>query len=160
MADWLAIEGAYRAGVRSLRDMASEYGVSESGIRKRAKLNGWIQDPTATKRQIVSSRLSGAKGGAQGAHCALEEIQREAGQDVDDMQTGLSVCRKVLRSMEAHASLENLPPGMAKTVMEATERAVNVIRTIRELNTPAPGAPGGAPITIQIALVGSTHGKS
>ena len=42
--DWEGIEGHYRAGVRSLRDIAAEYGLGESGIRKRAKRDGWVRD--------------------------------------------------------------------------------------------------------------------
>ena len=35
--DWEAIETAYRAGVMSLREIASLHGISEGAIRKRAK---------------------------------------------------------------------------------------------------------------------------
>ncbi|CZW65294.1 Uncharacterised protein [Enterobacter hormaechei] len=35
--DWEAIETAYRAGVMSLREIASQHGISEGAIRKRAK---------------------------------------------------------------------------------------------------------------------------
>lgn len=37
--DWEAIETAYRAGVMSLREIASQHGISEGAIRKRAKRN-------------------------------------------------------------------------------------------------------------------------
>lgn len=35
--DWEAIETAYRAGVMSLREIASQHGISEGAISKRAK---------------------------------------------------------------------------------------------------------------------------
>lgn len=48
--DWAAIELDYRAGVKSLRQMGAEYGVSESAIRKRGKNEGWQRDLLALIR--------------------------------------------------------------------------------------------------------------
>lgn len=42
--DWERIEGDYRAGVLSLREIASPYKVTEGAIRKRAKRDGWERD--------------------------------------------------------------------------------------------------------------------
>ncbi len=42
--DWEAIETAYRAGVMSLREIASQHGISEDAIRKRAKRDDWSCD--------------------------------------------------------------------------------------------------------------------
>ena len=39
--DWEAIEREFRAGIRSLREIGAEYGVTEGAIRKRAKRDGW-----------------------------------------------------------------------------------------------------------------------
>lgn len=43
-ADWERIETDYRAGVKSLREIAGEHGISEGAIRKRAKRDGWTRD--------------------------------------------------------------------------------------------------------------------
>ena len=43
-ADWERIEIDYRAGVKSLREIAGEHGISEGAIRKRAKRDGWARD--------------------------------------------------------------------------------------------------------------------
>lgn len=43
-ADWERIETDYRAGVKSLREIAGEHGISEGAIRKRAKRDGWVRD--------------------------------------------------------------------------------------------------------------------
>ena len=45
--DWEAVEREYRAGVRSLRDIASEFGCTEGAIRKKAKEKGWERDLSA-----------------------------------------------------------------------------------------------------------------
>src|SRR5262245_54931406 len=42
--DWEAVEREYRAGKRSLRDIGQEFGVSEGGIRKKAKEFEWERD--------------------------------------------------------------------------------------------------------------------
>lgn len=42
--DWEGISREYRAGIRSLRDIGNEYGVTEGAIRKRAKAEEWPRD--------------------------------------------------------------------------------------------------------------------
>ncbi|CDL34721.1 hypothetical protein [Enterobacter hormaechei] len=49
--DWEAIETAYRAGVMSLREIASQHGISEGAIRKRAKRDDWLRDLNAKIQQ-------------------------------------------------------------------------------------------------------------
>ncbi|ELO3583123.1 hypothetical protein R6Z41_001486 [Salmonella enterica] len=49
--DWEAIETAYRAGVMSLREIASYHGISEGAIRKRAKRDDWSRDLNARIQQ-------------------------------------------------------------------------------------------------------------
>lgn len=43
-ADWERIEQDYRAGLMSLREIASPYKITETAIRKRAKRDGWSRD--------------------------------------------------------------------------------------------------------------------
>lgn len=45
--DWESVEREYRAGLRSLRDIAAEYGCTEGAIRKKAKLQEWERDISA-----------------------------------------------------------------------------------------------------------------
>ncbi|MEM5023047.1 hypothetical protein WJT80_01585 [Enterobacter roggenkampii] len=49
--DWEAIETAYRAGVMSLREIASQHCISEGAIRKRAKRDDWSRDLNAKIQQ-------------------------------------------------------------------------------------------------------------
>lgn len=42
--DWAVIEAEYRAGVKSLRQIGTEQGVTEGAIRKRAKKEDWTRD--------------------------------------------------------------------------------------------------------------------
>lgn len=48
--DWAKIEADYRAGVKSLRQVAGEYGITEGAIRKRAKKEEWTRDLKAKIR--------------------------------------------------------------------------------------------------------------
>jgi hypothetical protein len=45
--DWELIEKEYRAGIRSLRDIASQFEITEGTIRSRAKKEDWIRDLSA-----------------------------------------------------------------------------------------------------------------
>ena len=45
--DWEKIELDYRAGVKSLRQIAGEHDIAESGIRRRAKSYEWVRDLSA-----------------------------------------------------------------------------------------------------------------
>ena len=42
--DWEKIEYDYRSGIKTLRLIASENGVSHVAINKRAKKDGWTRD--------------------------------------------------------------------------------------------------------------------
>ena len=48
--DWEAIELEYRMGIPSVRALASQYGCSESAIRKKAEELNWSRDLTAKVR--------------------------------------------------------------------------------------------------------------
>lgn len=43
-ADWEAVERDFRAGIRSLREIAADHGITEGAIRKRAKTQEWSRD--------------------------------------------------------------------------------------------------------------------
>ena len=131
--NWNAIEGTYRAGQKSLREIAKEYGTAASTIKSRAVKNGWIQDAAGTKRRIVSDRMSGiAHGVEQDAMC---EIEGAAEADLKDMNTGLKIYRNILGAMDLASSVV-ADPREAKIITEATEKAINGIRTIRGLDDP------------------------
>ena len=55
--DWESIEKEYRAGIRALRDIASEFGVAESAIRKRAGTEDWIRDLSAKIKSCSASPI-------------------------------------------------------------------------------------------------------
>lgn len=58
--DWEAVEMHYRAGIRSLKDIGSQYGVSDAGIIKRAKRDGWERDLKAKIQAKAAAKVSAA----------------------------------------------------------------------------------------------------
>ena len=64
--DWERIEIDYRAGIKSLREIAGEHGLSDTAIRKRAKRDSWSRDLSAkikaksddmVRRQMVRTEV-------------------------------------------------------------------------------------------------------
>lgn len=58
--DWEAVELAYRAGIRSLKDIGKQFQVSDAGILKRAKRDGWTRDLSAKIRAKAEAKVSAA----------------------------------------------------------------------------------------------------
>ena len=58
--DWEAIQTHYSAGIRSLMDIAKEYGVSDAGILKRAKRDDWTRNLTARIQAKADAKVSAA----------------------------------------------------------------------------------------------------
>lgn len=58
--DWEAVEFQYRAGIRSLKEIGKEFGVSDAGIIKRAKRDGWTRDLKAKIQAKAESKVSAA----------------------------------------------------------------------------------------------------
>lgn len=55
--DWEAIEGAYRAGILSIREIAKQFDVSDTAIRKKAKDKEWLRDLTDKVQQQAMGEL-------------------------------------------------------------------------------------------------------
>lgn len=128
--DWVAIEGAFRSGHMSIRQIAEDHGVSDMAIRKRAKAGSWVRDPSGAKRAMVKAALAGFR---QSEKHAREIMEREAARDTEDMNLGLDVARKALRRLaEMVEGIE--APREVKVVVEANKIAIETIRKIRGLD--------------------------
>jgi hypothetical protein len=58
--DWAAVEMLYRAGIRSLKSIGAECGISDAGIIKRAKQEGWERDLSERIRLKTAAKVSAA----------------------------------------------------------------------------------------------------
>lgn len=56
--DWESVELEYRAGVKSLKVIGGEFGVSDAGILKRAKRDGWDRDLSAKIKAKADAKVS------------------------------------------------------------------------------------------------------
>jgi hypothetical protein len=56
--DWVSVELEYRAGLMTLKDIGSRYGVSDVGIIKRARQYGWTRSLQAKIEQERENRLN------------------------------------------------------------------------------------------------------
>ena len=167
--DWIAVEGLYRAGTMSLRELAADQGTKEGTIRSRAKRLGWVQDAAGTKRALVSSLMSGVTQDV--TQCAMREIEAAATQDADDMRLGLKGARAILQSAVDSIGLQGIhetdngrlylkiDPKDLKTLSECIKLNVETIRTIRELDKSPLGQLGtGDRIQVNI-LFGGNNGR-
>lgn len=55
--DWQRIRAEYRAGQLSIREIARQYDLSETAIRKKAKTEGWTRDLSSQVREKVRTDL-------------------------------------------------------------------------------------------------------
>lgn len=59
--DWNAIEAEYRAGIRSVRDIAASQGITHGAINKRAKRDEWTRDLSAKIKAKAAELVSKAE---------------------------------------------------------------------------------------------------
>jgi hypothetical protein len=58
--DWNAVEPHYRAGIRALKDIGTEFGVSDAAIIKHAKKSEWSRDLKAKIQAKADAKVSAA----------------------------------------------------------------------------------------------------
>lgn len=154
--DWLSIEGAYRAGVMPLREIGDTYGVSEAAIRKKAKLNDWLRDPTGTKREIVKGLIAGITTGStqqSAQEYAKRTIYTEADKDAEYMGDCLDVAVKAVHKL--HAMIDSAEePKDIKIIVDANKSAMDTIRRIRGLDD-ASGTPSTSAADAMLELAKS-----
>lgn len=58
--DWIAIEAEYRAGIKPLRQIGEEQGITHGAINKRAKRDEWTRDLAAKIKHKADEKVSKA----------------------------------------------------------------------------------------------------
>lgn len=77
--NWDAIWSLYVAGVRSLRQIGAQYGISEAAIRQKANKDGWVRNLTS-KIQSKAEEL---------VQLDSQETSRDTSQSVETSQLGV-----------------------------------------------------------------------
>lgn len=82
--DWEPIELAFRTGVMSVKTIAAEYGVSESGISKKARRDSWQRDNVVRARSRTVAKLNATVLSLVPANPAIHiESEKKAGPQLD-----------------------------------------------------------------------------
>ena len=148
VVDWLGIEVAYRADVKSLRQLAKDYGISEGAIRQQAKQCDWVRDGKIITREHVNALLAHEKNhvDAEKAEALADSLDHAAHDDMRDMQLSLrnarlilKIAHEVLTAIQADEPSKRLLMSNArnlKMLSEATRHSTEIIRQIRQLDTP------------------------
>lgn len=116
--DWEAVEIQYRAGIRSLKDIGGEFGVSDAAIIKRSKRDGWVRDLKAKILARADAKVSAAVVSAEvSARTKLNEretIERASDEIASvrlgqrkDIQRSRSIVMRLFDELELQAGPEN-----------------------------------------------------
>jgi len=89
--DWESVHREYRAGQLSLREIGRKYDVTDTAIRKRAKLEGWTRDLTDVARKAAKSEVVRS--------VVRTELSREPQNDTETVKT---FANRGARAIEGH----------------------------------------------------------
>ena len=76
--DWNGIEIAYRAGVKSLKAIGTEFGISNAGVLKRAQREGWTRDLSHRIKAATEAKVNAALVNAPLTTIREEEVIEQA----------------------------------------------------------------------------------
>jgi hypothetical protein len=130
--DWAGIEVEYCTTERPVLQIANEFGVTEGGIRARAKKYGWVRNMAAQKRAEVERRLNGITK-YESKEQIRTALENAADMDAADMLAGLDVARACIRRLRQSVELTEDPKDI-KVIAEANRVAIDTIRRIRGLD--------------------------
>lgn len=108
--DWEAVEREYRAGQLSLREIGRRIGLTDTAIRKRAKLCGWSRDLSDKVRREV--RIEAVRSAVR------SELCREPISDEEIIKTS---AQRGARAIEGHLSRAERLKGLADSLMGELE---------------------------------------
>ena len=106
--DWVRIQKDYRLGQKSIRNIASEHGVSHQAISKRKKKEGWVQDKSKEVHEKTRAALIGCQDevAKKVATPSREEIDLEVQTRVQvvlshrkDIKRGRDICVTLLSQL-------------------------------------------------------------
>ena len=116
--DWERIEADYRAGIKTLRQIAGEHGVTHGAINKRAKRDGWSRDLSskiaAKADELVSKSAVSTQVSTDSRISERAVIDANAQAIVSvrlshrrDIQRSRSITMRLLEELELQSGREN-----------------------------------------------------
>lgn len=126
--DWEAVEIAYRAGIRSLKDIGKEFGVSDAGILKRAKRDRWVRDLKAKIKAKADAKVSAAmvsgevSSRTKAAEAQVIEVESTVQARIrlghrTDVARGRALAMKLLQELEHQTDFSDLYEQLADLVI-------------------------------------------
>lgn len=101
--DWEKIELDYRAGVKTLREIAGDHGISHGAINKRAKRDGWSRDLSSKIAAKVDELVSKAAVSSEVSKASEREIVDANAQAIVSVRLGQR--RDISRAQRVLANL-------------------------------------------------------
>ncbi|OFZ67392.1 MAG: hypothetical protein A2V79_09275 [Betaproteobacteria bacterium RBG_16_56_24] len=151
--DWEAVEIQYRAGIRSLKDIGNEFNVSDAGIIKRAKRDGWVRDLTEKIRAKAAAKVSAALVSAEvSAETKLTEMvtievestlmARVAISQRDDIKRCRGLVGKLLAELETVTDNKELFDSLGDAMEAPNDKGVDKLNEIYRKVMSMPGRVG------------------
>lgn len=117
--DWERIELDYRAGIKTLRQIAAEHGISHGAINKRAKRDGWERDLSAkihAKADALVSKAAVSTPVSMETKVAERQVIEANAQGIAevllgqrrDIQRAKTIAMRLLDELELQAGRENV----------------------------------------------------
>lgn len=115
MIDWEAVEREYRAGVLSLREIARQFAISDTAIRKRAKAENWTRPLADKVREAVIEKLVRTDGSQSGSH-----LQRANDAEIVENAAlrGMAVVTSHRRDLEQLHGLKRILAGRLAQILD------------------------------------------
>jgi hypothetical protein len=160
-ADWEAIEGAYRAGVLSLREIVATHGSSPAGILKRAKRDGWTRDLAAKiqakAEALVNKQAVNTKVNSEQTVSEAEIVNANANAIAtvrlahrDDIRTGRNLVRHLLAEVAGVTERQDLIEELEQALGPRDDEGVRE-RKIREAIERVTSMPGRVAAVAKLA---------
>lgn len=112
--DWEAVEVQYRAGLRSLKDIGAEFGVSDAAIIKRAKRDEWVRNLKAKIQAKADAKVSAAMVSAE-----VSKLTKQREKEVIEVESQAQA-RVRLEHRKDIQRYRNLVAGMLKELEAET----------------------------------------
>ena len=126
--DWERIEADYRAGLMSLREIASAHGITEGAIRKRAKRDGWernlqakIQakaDALVARRAVVAEHAKATE--REIVEANAERIAQVRGEHRADITRARALALQLLDELEGQVGQADAAPQLWQALVDQT----------------------------------------
>jgi hypothetical protein len=131
--DWERIEVQYRANTLSLREIASEHGITEGAIRKKAKAEGWERDLSGKVKAKADALVrkeqvrSEVRAGSAETEKQVIEVEAQVQARIrishrSDIERNRNLLRKLVDELEHHTDNTDLLAKLGEFMCEPNEQ--------------------------------------